>query len=92
MNDRIKLWEAMGAPVKDWLEKGEIPFNPFTDANDDYAVLEWMRETYTSKDIELAFDHIGYGHRWAYETGCNAQACLALLNGEIVNCEECNGL
>lgn len=59
MNDRIKLCEAMGwipqpnepngEPV--WLKgpDGEDPYylyelpDPFTDANDDYAVLEWMR-------------------------------------------------
>ena len=49
MSDRIKLAEAMGAKCVDgiWHWKGstwnELLFDPLTDANDDYAVLEWMR-------------------------------------------------
>ncbi len=50
--DRIRLAEAMGLfPNVD--SAGRVmagthartrhEFNPFTDANDDYAVLEWMR-------------------------------------------------
>jgi len=58
MSDRIKLAEAMGwtPQVRDvrvppvWLSQDgevsrylfELP-DPFTDANDDYAVLEWMK-------------------------------------------------
>lgn len=47
--DRIKLAEAMRTPKETWLQKHGIVgprdhiFDPFTDANDDYAVLEWMR-------------------------------------------------
>ena len=57
MNDRIKLSEAMGyTTCSDGLWDGGIRLNgtgpirllpdPEHDANDDYAVLEWMRETY----------------------------------------------
>lgn len=37
-------------PYDRWYRRGEdkqydyLPFNPFTDANDDYAVLRWLRE------------------------------------------------
>jgi len=59
MSDRIKLAEAMGwrwretldgpkrVEMNYWQEpSGAIhsSFDPFTDANDDYAVLEWMRD------------------------------------------------
>ena len=55
MNDRIKLAEAMGwkAETHDgiwsWFNRSndkafcDLP-DPFTDANADYAVLEWMRK------------------------------------------------
>ena len=54
MSDRIKLAEAMGwkkHPSEDWWQSPKqsvfkpveyLP-DPFTDANDDYAVLGWMR-------------------------------------------------
>lgn len=57
--ERIVLAEAMGWKRGKWLfqdcwyspdgsvylatEYGGIKFDPFTDANDDYAVLEWMQ-------------------------------------------------
>ena len=46
MNNSLKLAEAMYTRPRyaiDWMED----FDPFTDANDDYAVLEWMRENLT---------------------------------------------
>ena len=33
-----------GFAYPNWCEYEHLPFNPFTDANDDYDVLEWMRE------------------------------------------------
>ena len=59
ISDRIRLAEAIGwklrniakddrFPMLRWIRPdGQIvvDFNPFTDANDDYAVLEWMRES-----------------------------------------------
>jgi len=48
MNDRIRLAEAMKIPYRA-NDKGTFYIglpDPFTDANDDYAVLVWMRETY----------------------------------------------
>lgn len=33
----------------------QIP-DPFTDANDDYAVLEWMREKYEIRELNEVFE------------------------------------
>ena len=46
IEERIKLAEAMGIdPHGDGMVFGKRwAFDPFADANDDYAVLEWMRE------------------------------------------------
>jgi len=48
--DRIILAEAMGGPIWEaYIKPVEHPEcvdlpDPFTDANDDYAVLEWVRQ------------------------------------------------
>ena len=43
--DRIRLAEWMDRDPGTYAPNHDIPiFDPFTDANDDYAVLEWMRE------------------------------------------------
>ena len=50
--DELRLAEAMGwerTKYDRWLSPDrkmccDFPPDPFTDANDDYAVLEWMRE------------------------------------------------
>ena len=34
-------------------KREELPFNPFTNANDDYAVLEWMRKQYDDMDYYI---------------------------------------
>ncbi len=64
MTDRIKLAEAMGwqAYVSEgfveydldkrvYRQESDLP-DPYTDANDDYAVLEWMRE-YRAQHIDF---------------------------------------
>jgi hypothetical protein len=50
MDDRIRLAEAMELDLTiEWQDaaghwhESERQFDPFTDANDDYACLEWMR-------------------------------------------------
>ena len=40
-----------------WMED----FDPFTDANDDYAVLEWMRENWQGRQ-----GHHGHWHQAAH--------------------------
>ena len=93
MNDCIKLAEAMNIDV--WY--GEVtckPFglpDPFTDANDDYAVLEWMRgqgwikEHIGGGDNAMLIDHrlIGstmFGQQWGYQIGDYARAALKVLD------------
>ena len=44
MNDRSKLAEAVFYGHVSVNGKLREDFDPLTDANDDYAVLEWMRE------------------------------------------------
>jgi len=96
MNDRIKLAEAMGwvrwehpnrthlawtHPDIDKLAALECGLpDPFTDANDDYAVLEWMR-------VEVRREGISWlngcgllslaAHN--YQIGDYARACLKVL-------------
>ena len=93
---RIKLdvlAEAMGRFYHvHGVKKYDPHFRPDTDANDDYAVLEWMQGTYEPNQIEAAFDHQGFGHRWVYEIGNYAQAALDLINGEMDKCEDCAAL
>ena len=59
-------------PRVTWWTNGEIsrtslsgtvpPFNPFTDANDDYAVLEWMRGK--GNDTILRFNKFVQAVKW----------------------------
>ncbi len=88
MNDRIKLAEAMGWTMTKprkyewWQGPTELygdsdcrnhPPDPFTDANDDYAVLEWMRNDP---------DQPGYrrlGESYLYRVGDYARAALKVI-------------
>ena len=91
MNDRIKIAEAMGyafIPLTDsWLTPcgkrtvKKLP-DPFTSADDDYAVLEWMRGSDNSLQSE-SFDFIIFGNavkhgRW-YQIGDYARAYLRVI-------------
>lgn len=91
MNDQIRLAEAMGRECccTDYASCPVHTFDPFTYANDDYAVLEWMRDNYSAEEIEVAFDHTGFSHRWAYSTGDYSDGALALLAGRVKDCEDC---
>ena len=99
MSDRIKLAEAMGwvnlcdDPTKNlrWeLPNGQAnfsPFDPFTDANDDYAVLEHFRCRLGGWDKfkdELFYLHCTekgeHGIKsWNYKIGDYARAALKVL-------------
>ena len=104
MKDRIKLAEAMGWVVcRDG--KGyhpndagknirlQIP-DPFTDANDDYAVLEWMRDSsrddYTDTQwgafLRVMADWVWQPNSapfsdqwWTYKIGDYARAALKVI-------------
>ena len=79
------LAKAMGATFTDgvWHWKGStwdsLLFNPFTDANDDYAVLEWMRETYSKHSKEWCDFWFAMGHAASYRIGNYARAALTVL-------------
>ncbi len=97
MDDRIKLAKAMGwtdfidevglppgARGQKPITQGHgLPPDPFTDANDDYAVLEWMRldinawEYQYSKELALTNYDVG-----DYEIGDYARAALTVINDE----------
>lgn len=83
--DRIKLAEAMGYrksgfPYREWVRDGEhiryLP-DPFISADDDYAVLEWMRKERMDVDLLLA-----KGCTSGYEIGDYARAYLEAINSE----------
>ena len=62
----------VGCPIHD-----SKAFNPFADANDDYAVLEWMRDNRTPKDecVDLWLAKA----IWRYEIGDYARAALKVI-------------
>ena len=79
---------APAQTTSDQLAAEWIEFNPFTDANDDYAVLEWMREKTPSigTHIKWASDDEGWVffnelhlHKVDYKIGDYARAALKAL-------------
>ncbi len=85
MNDRIKLADAMGISYRANRRKTlyvGLP-DPFTDANDDYAVLEWMREKYSEAIVGQALSNDPndmYCHlQTRYYLGDYARAALKVI-------------
>lgn len=83
MNEaRIKLAKVMGIKptiISD-LILNKYSFDPFTDANNDYAVLEWMRENHLEE-----FQNVLDGQRaWHYKIGDYARAACKVLGIEYV--------
>jgi hypothetical protein len=91
--NRIRLAEAMEWVVRDgalynpndpggWAEIPHMPLpDPFTDANDDYAVLEWMRKTYWDWQIVIdAFEGAGNNVKDEYHVGDFARVALEVLD------------
>ena len=72
MSNRIKVAEAMGGPTWEaYIDPGKHPEcidlpDPFTDANDDYAVLEWVRNQVPTNNngIKWASHDLGW---WFYK-------------------------
>jgi len=79
MDDRIKLAEAMGISLEPYHPTDDCDhrpnFDPFTDANDDYAVLEWMRK------IEADGGRLVYigSMKSYYQIGDYARAALKVI-------------
>jgi len=104
MDDRIRrLCEAMGwepyptgsDPKFNWwvdpkTGKDYDKFDPFTNANDDYAVLEWMRGDYRWGPFKTALIELrkievswhGSQFTWNYQVGDYARAALKVLDNE----------
>ena len=93
--DRTRLAEAMGYKLcrthglqgqQYWSIPGgggttELP-DPFTDANADYAVLEWMRDKFGEPSIGFAefADYLALAE--SYRVGDYARAALAVLDDD----------
>ena len=89
MNDRIKLAGVMGwtnylthSKAEIWEHEEhstrlECP-DPETDANDDYAVLEWERATFKHEKHRRFCEQIGYS--WNYKIGDYARAAVLVLD------------
>ncbi len=87
---RIKLAEAIGWKLgihEGYEQFGEmwsgpnslsvtLDFDPFTDANDDYAVLEWTRTQTIVWQVKFAAE---IGHSSDYKIGDYARAALSLV-------------
>jgi len=61
--------------------RSKLP-DPFHDANDDYAVLEWMRtrDCHGNEwDVSEFTHHLGYAHRIDYQIGDYARATLKVI-------------
>jgi len=88
-SDRKKLAEAIGYGKAGTKEPcpycGELTdFDPFTDANDDYAVLEWMRNEPQINVVRDAFvrelrDNIEMAGTASYVIGDYARSALKVL-------------
>lgn len=85
MDDRIRLAEAMGwkCPFNDpgnclkhhYHSEIKVP-DPFTDANDDYAVLEWLKTKKNYSQLGELFEHREIAR---YKIGDYARAALKVL-------------
>jgi len=97
MDDRIRLAEWMGYVIDEWGNANHNgrcwAFLPFTDANDDYAVLEAARDQFNvNQFIEFRYalrnlrknDASWHGsmYVWNYEIGDYARAALKIIGGE----------
>ncbi len=105
MDDRIKLAEAMGwtdfigdaglppgaRGQRPQTQGHQHPPDPFTDANDDYAVLEWMRNTVLEHrqtsplgkvpaHLWEFFELINDAPRGDYKIGDYARAAISVLD------------
>ena len=65
--------------------------DPFTDANDDYAVLEWMRESHLWQEFKATLHGLRCNEKaewrsgmytWSYEVGDYARAALKVIEGQ----------
>ncbi len=90
MDDRIKLAKAMGLeiysrgadtyPLRKLHNNLMQPFSPLTDANDDYAVLKWMRSLEGNEKHNFHAPGPMFSTlTWDYKIGDYARAALEVL-------------
>jgi len=80
--ERIKLAEAMGLKDSFGLPVDRnYPFDPFHDANDDYAVLEWAIKNLDPDAYFIALTEVvgSYAYLTEYRIGYWATAALRAL-------------
>ena len=84
IGDYPRTWRLQG-PGLAWTERklDELP-DPENDANDDYAVLEWMRRSdddgcWTGPNADDFIRLINNGHSEDYKIGDYARAALKVL-------------
>lgn len=86
--DRVRLAEAMGYTHDEWGNqvdgKRVFHFQPENDANDDYAVLEWMREYHDENDCSAADSSFELTEKMLcdYQIGDYARAALKVLDDD----------
>jgi len=83
---RVVLAEAMGLEQYPYRTPGdtELYFQPFTDANDDYAVLEWAKKEFHPDDsshdkFRLALGILCNCRLTGYSIGDYARAACTVL-------------
>ena len=88
MTDLIKIAKAMNLeiysrggdtyPLRKLHNNLMQPFDPFTDANDDYAVLEWAIKNLDAEKYQMALLEVcgSYAYLWEYRVGYFATAAL----------------
>lgn len=76
MEEKSYPFGVVPGNVNDKRFKEQIP-DPFTDANDDYAVLEWMRKTDLINSLNVTEYEIQFW--WKYKIGDYARAALKMI-------------
>ena len=84
MTPYITKWVNPAGQDDGWTPRdAELMFDPFTDANDDYAVLEWYREKYQDRLMQDVFSEELLYSEWgmpAYKIGDYARAALKVID------------
>jgi len=89
MTKRTKLAEAIGTDLRTYKCSGtgavSYDFSPFTDANDDYAVLEWLRASHEAGNFNTetwgkCASRIAFNTGLSYQIGDYARAALKVLD------------
>ena len=68
-----------GALAYDYVGFDQLP-DPFTDANDDYAVLEWYRKKYGTPSLEADNLEMYLPLAFNYQIGDYARAALMVID------------